>query len=161
MGRQSAELASASGHMAGLDILAGRFGTARPRSDFEALTRAPGAYLLAVALPRPLALPLPALKTAGLGRGFYLYAGSAHGPGGIRARVLRHARKGKRKHWHIDHLTEAGRLIAALALPGTAECDVVGALLGFDGVTVPVPGFGSSDCRACPAHLLAAPWERA
>ena len=155
--RQSAEVGRRGDHPPVLGALAGRFGNAQPTSCFEALTPAPGAYLLVVALSGPLALPRPALKSARLGPGHYLYAGSALGSGGIRARALRHARKGKRRHWHIDHLTEAGTLLAALALPGMGECDVVRSLLALPGVTVPVPGFGSSDCRACPAHLLAAP----
>jgi Uri superfamily endonuclease len=36
--------------------------------------------------------------------GYYIYIGSAFGPGGVRARVSRHFRKEKRKHWHIDYL---------------------------------------------------------
>jgi Uri superfamily endonuclease len=146
-----------SDHRGVLAWLEGRLKDARPTSDFEDLTPAPGAYLLVVALSRPLALPQPTLKSARLEPGVYLYAGSALGPGGIRARVLRHARKDKRRHWHIDHVSEAGTLTAAFALPGMAECEIVGSLLALPGVTVPVPGFGSSDCRTCPAHLLAAP----
>ncbi len=155
--RQSAQIGAGGDHRGGLAWLAGCFGDAQATSRFEDLTPAPGAYLLVLALTRPLALPQPTLNFARLGPGVYLYAGSALGPGGIRARILRHARGGKRRHWHIDHLTEAGTLGAALALPGMAECEVVGSLLALAGVTVPVPGFGSSDCRACPAHLLAAP----
>ena len=155
--RESAQIGASSDHGAGLAWLAGRFDNAQPTSCFEELTPAPGAYLLVVALSQALALPQPTLKSAVLRAGHYLYAGSALGPGGIRARALRHARKGKRRHWHIDHLTEAGTLEAALALPGMGECDVVGSLLALPGVTVPVPGFGSSDCRACPAHLVAVP----
>ena len=157
--RELARIGACGDHRGVLAWLAGRFEGAQPTSCFEELTPAPGAYLLVVALSRPLALPRPALKSARLGAGHYLYAGSALGPGGIRARVRRHARKGKRRHWHIDHLTEAGTLRAALALPGMGECDVLGTLLALPGVTVPVPGFGSSDCRACPAHLLAAHLE--
>ena len=35
--------------------------------------------------------------------------------------------------------------------------DLVRDLLELPGASVPVPGFGSSDCRACPAHLVALP----
>jgi Uri superfamily endonuclease len=144
-------------HRGVLAWLAGCLEDAQPTSRFEDLTPAPGAYLLVVALSQALALPRPTLKSARFEPGVYLYAGSALGPGGIRARILRHARKNKRRHWHIDHLTEAGTLTAAFALPGMGECEIVGSLLALPGVTVPVPGFGSSDCRACPAHLLMAP----
>ncbi len=155
--RELAPIGAGGDHRAILAWLAGCFKDARPTSCFEELTPAPGAYLLLLALSQALALPQPALKSACLQPGNYLYAGSALGPGGIRARVLRHARKGKRLHWHIDHVSEAGTLMAALALPGMGECDVLGTLLALPGVTVPVPGFGASDCRACPAHLLKAP----
>ena len=152
-----ARIGTGGDHGGVLAWLTGCFGDAQPASCFDELTPAPGAYLLVVALSQALALPQPALKSARLQPGNYLYAGSARGPGGIRARILRHGRKGKRLHWHIDHLTAAGTLSAALALPGMGECDVLGTLLALPGVTVPVPGFGSSDCRACPAHLLAVP----
>ena len=42
-----------------------------------------------------------------LGPGYYVYVGSAHGPGGVKARIRRHYRKTKRTHWHIDYLREA------------------------------------------------------
>lgn len=155
--RELAQIGARGDHGGVLAWLAGCFGDAQPSPCFEELTPASGAYLLLLALSGPLALPQPALKSAVLRAGHYLYAGSALGPGGILARVLRHARQGKRRHWHIDHLTEAGTLTAALALPGMGECDVVRSLLALPGVTVPVPGYGSSDCRACPAHLIAAP----
>jgi Uri superfamily endonuclease len=42
--------------------------------------------------------------------GHYVYAGSAFGPGGVHARVSRHCRNGKNKHWHIDYLREIASL---------------------------------------------------
>ena len=87
----------------------------------------------------------------------YLYAGSAYGPGGIPARVNRHRRPGKKVHWHIDRLTNAGTVVSVVAIPGGRECAIVAAALRVPGVTMPSPGFGSSDCRACPAHLLRLP----
>lgn len=44
-----------------------------------------------------------------------------------------------------------------IALPGRRECAIVAAIGALPGVTVPAPGFGSSDCRVCPAHLLLLP----
>lgn len=122
-----------------------------------ALPAAAGAYVLAVELPRPAALAVRALGSPTLAAGTYLYAGSARGPGGLRARIRRHLRPGKRVRWHIDHLTAAGSAASALALPGAEECELVARLLALPGMSVPVPGFGSSDCRTCPAHLLLAP----
>ena len=114
----------------------------------------PGAYLLALRLEAPLALAIAHLGSPTLGPGTYLYAGSARGPGGIRARVARHARAKKRPHWHIDRLTMAARLLGVAGFPDRAECALIARLRSHPGVSVPVAGFGASDCRRCPAHLL-------
>ena len=45
-----------------------------------------------------------------LAPGCYVYAGSARGPGGIRARVRRHLRPDKTPHWHIDQVTAYAKL---------------------------------------------------
>ncbi len=124
-------------------------------AEAHALPAVPGAYLLLVRLATPLALTIGTLPPAILLPGWYLYAGSARGPGGIRARVARHLRRDKRVNWHVDRLTGAAAEIRACAAPGAAECDLVAALLARPGVEAPVAGFGSSDCRTCPSHLLA------
>jgi Uri superfamily endonuclease len=124
-------------------------------ANLEALPPASGAYALIIRLRRRLR----AWPNAGpvLTPGLYLYAGSAKGPGGIRARVQRHARHDKRRHWHVDRLTSNAPVVAAAALPGGNECLIVEEIVGISGVTAPVPGFGSSDCRFCPSHLLRLP----
>ncbi len=129
---------------------------ARFLSAGDALPAVPGAYVLVVDLARPLALALAGKATVTLDPGRYFYAGSAHGPGGIKARVARHMRKGKAVRWHIDHLTEAGTVAGMLALPQGHECAALAALCSQPGTHIPVKGFGSSDCRACPAHLVMA-----
>jgi Uri superfamily endonuclease len=108
----------------------------------------PGAYALIITLGHASGELVP---------GRYLYAGSAWGPGGIAARVRRHARAGKSIHWHVDRLTTAGRVGGVIAVPGGRECAIVAAVAPLPGVSVPAPGFGSSDCRACAAHLLRLP----
>ncbi len=123
----------------------------------EPLSRGPGAYLLFVDLAAPLVLDIPRLGEPTLATGRYAYGGSAHGPGGLRARIGRHLRRDKAQHWHVDRLTAAGRVVQVRAVPGGRECDLVRDLLELPGASVPVPGFGSSDCRACPAHLVALP----
>jgi len=123
----------------------------------EPLPAQPGAYLLLIELAAPLALDIPRLGAATLATGRYAYGGSAHGPGGLKARIGRHLRRDKVPHWHIDRLTAAGRVIGLRAVPGGRECDLMRDLLEVPGASVPVPGFGSSDCRTCPAHLVALP----
>ena len=41
--------------------------------------------------------------------GWYVYVGSAFGPGGLRARLRHHCRLAERPHWHIDYLRRALR----------------------------------------------------
>jgi Uri superfamily endonuclease len=110
----------------------------------------PGAYLLIIETSDPVPLKIRTLATAALPAGRYAYAGSACGPGGIRARVLRHLKADKKRHWHIDHLTAVVPPFEVIAFPGRNECDI----LARPGASIPVLGFGSSDCRDCPAHLV-------
>ena len=67
-------------------------GRGRGIEDPAALPGGPGAYLLLLALGRPLALAIRGLPPAILPPGWYIYAGSARGPGGIRARLARRKR---------------------------------------------------------------------
>lgn len=127
----------------------------------DELPATPGAYALVIRLRRrlrawPGAGPQPGSGPT-LAPGLYLYAGSAKGPGGIRARVLRHTRHAKPRHWHVDRLTGNARVVAVAAFPGGNECKIVEAVSALPQATVPAPGFGSSDCRTCVAHLLALP----
>lgn len=111
----------------------------------------PGAYLLIIATSDPIPLKIRTLATAALPAGRYAYAGSACGPGGIRACVLRHLKADKKRHWHIDHLTAEAPPIEVIACPGRNECDILAEILARPGS---VHGFGSSDCRDCPAPTL-------
>jgi Uri superfamily endonuclease len=123
------------------------------------LPRDCGAYVLFIQLAEPLSLDLPAFKGRVLEVGEYAYAGSAYGPGGIRARVRRHLRSVKPLRWHVDRMTAVGRIHRIGVRPEGRECHLVGELLSLGGVPV-LPGFGSSDCRTCPAHMLALPTGR-
>ena len=87
--------------------------------------------------------------------GWYIYIGSAFGPGGVRARVHRHRRRAKRTHWHIDHLRKITTLVEVWYThdPTPREHDWARALAASPGATIPLPGFGASGCR-CATHLL-------
>ena len=117
-----------------------------------------GAYLLVLGLPRRTSVLRGRRIPDVLAEGWYVYAGNAHGPGGIRARVARHFRRGKRRHWHIDHLTDKA-MLHAMAFPGGSECALIGLLRRHPDFADAAPGFGSSDCRTCESHLLA--WKPA
>ena len=42
--------------------------------------------------------------------GYYVYLGSALGPGGLRARIAHHQKPSLRPHWHIDYLRAHTRI---------------------------------------------------
>ena len=116
-----------------------------------------GVYALLIELTESVRVRL-GRRAAELPPGLYVYIGSARGPGGLRARVRRHARREKRVRWHVDQLTTAASSVLAVvyALSDARECVLTPHLerLGFKH---PVLGFGSSDCSSgCASHLLRA-----
>ena len=134
-------------------------GLPRPHTRTQDIPAMPGSYLLLIRLRNPL--PLHGRFTGvELCAGWHAYAGSARGPGGLRARLGRHLAREKRLRWHVDQLTTAADTLLALpfadaeATPAPSECMLTQRLLTSGAFTMPAPGFGSSDCRTCPAHLL-------
>ena len=117
----------------------------------------PGAYSLVIELPESHKLSIPRLGLPLLSAGLYIYCGSAYGTGGIATRVNRHLRRDKSAHWHIDHLTNSGRIVDVISWPNGSECDIVNHLSKVHHSTPPIPGFGSSDCKQCISHLLSIP----
>ncbi|NLS77671.1 MAG: GIY-YIG nuclease family protein [Chloroflexi bacterium] len=117
-----------------------------------------GSYLLLLHLERPATLRIGALGVHALPAGYYLYAGSALGSGGLGARLGRHLRREKRRHWHIDYLLEAAEVVEVWVVRGgeRRECDLARAALALPCASAPIPRFGASDCR-CPAHLVHLP----
>jgi histidyl-tRNA synthetase len=115
----------------------------------------PGAYVLIIELAEPIEVTLRGKPKTILQGGRYLYCGSAKGSGGIRARLSRHMRPDKMIHWHVDLLTDAGRVTGAWIFPGRDECELVG---GLSHLPAPIRGFGSTDCPRCWSHLLS--WPR-
>lgn len=114
----------------------------------------PGAYLLVCRLAAPLKTLPDRFTGKHLDPGWYIYAGSARGPGGIAARLGRHLDGTGKRRWHIDALTMTGAARAGFAYPGSHECGLVTRLFASGAFTIPLPGFGSSDCRQCASHLL-------
>ncbi|MDA1098108.1 MAG: GIY-YIG nuclease family protein [Proteobacteria bacterium] len=126
-------------------------------NDAFELSKRPGAYALLLHLSRPLRLPIARLRRPTLAAGHYVYCGSAHGPGGLAARVGRHLRHGKTRRWHVDHLTERGEVVDVLCVPDGSECELIRRFGRMAAVGEPVAGFGSSDCQQCTTHLLSVP----
>jgi Uri superfamily endonuclease len=121
------------------------------------LTSQPGTYALLLRLRGKVTLRVGKLGACDFLPGLYVYVGSAMGPGGIRARVSRHLRIDKQKHWHVDVLRPECQVEGVCWTAGGCrlECAWVRALLALPEACVPARGFGAGDCTAgCPAHLV-------
>ncbi|MBN2471925.1 MAG: GIY-YIG nuclease family protein [Anaerolineae bacterium] len=119
------------------------------------LPRLAGTYALLIRVAAPLVIEAGRLGAIALAPGWVVYTGSAHGPGGLLARVSRHRRAEKKPRWHIDALTLTAPVTAvwAAVAPERLECRWAAALTALPGASLPARGFGASDC-GCPAHLI-------
>ena len=115
-----------------------------------------GVYVLVVRVAAPRRLRVGRLGRRSFAPGWYCYVGSAQR--GLGARLQRHARRRKARHWHIDWLTVVGEVVAAWVMEAerSAECRMAAALACRGEV---VSGFGDSDCR-CGGHLVRFETER-
>src|SRR5271157_4554008 len=114
----------------------------------------PGTYALILSCASNARIQIGRLGTMQLQRGYYVYLGSALGPGGLRARIAHHQKLATRPHWHIDYLRAHTRLHSVwLNYDGRRqEHEWARALRKVKEATIPFPGFGASDCT-CPSHL--------
>ena len=124
------------------------------RSGLDEVPDAPGAYAVVLHLRQPVPLGLNAVSASSAPAGWHVYLGSARGPGGLRARLARHLRPNKKRHWHIDRLTLEADAILVSAVREGSECSLVDRLSEVPDLACLLPGFGSSDCRSCRGHLL-------
>ena len=115
----------------------------------------PGSYVLILHLAQPATIGVGKLGAFEFPAGWYAYAGSALGPGGLAARLAHHRRRGKTLHWHIDYLLGHIELVEIWWAVDVKrkECVWASALRAVPGARVPVANFGASDCR-CLAHLV-------
>jgi Uri superfamily endonuclease len=115
----------------------------------------PGTYALVLHLARARRIAIGRLGTFALHAGYYVYVGSARGPGGLAARIAHHGQRAERPHWHIDHLRRAARLVEVWTSTAASDSEHGWAarLVAADSTELPVARFGASDCR-CPGHLV-------
>jgi Uri superfamily endonuclease len=119
------------------------------------MTAESGAYALVLFCSHDEQVQIGKLGPLQLRRGFYVYVGSALGPGGVRARVAHHQKLSPRPHWHIDYLRPRTRLDRIWYSHGRVcrEHQWARVIRALRGASVPIAGFGSSDCR-CKTHLF-------
>jgi Uri superfamily endonuclease len=114
----------------------------------------PGTYILVLQSETSASAQIGRWGCLDVRPGYYLYVGSALGPGGVLARVSRHCRDLKSKHWHIDYLREFTNVVAVWYRysPNRLEHRWAEGVAKVSG-TEPVKGFGCSDC-SCESHLF-------
>lgn len=120
-----------------------------------ALAPRAGTYALGLVAVTVTCLQIGRLGTLYVRPGFYVYLGSAFGPGGVRGRLAHHQRLAARPHWHIDYLrpyVQLAHIWYSYALQ-RYEHQWAQAVNGAPGVTIPLAGFGASDCT-CASHLF-------
>jgi len=114
----------------------------------------PATYALILSCTSNAQIQVGRLGIMQLQRGYYVYLGSALGPGGLRARIAHHQKRSTRPHWHIDYLRVHTRLHSVwLRYDGRRhEHEWARAMQKVKDSTIPFRGFGASDC-GCPSHL--------
>jgi Uri superfamily endonuclease len=112
-----------------------------------------GTYILAMKLDKPADITVGKLGRFTFPAGRYLYFGSAMN--GLNARISRHLRNDKKLHWHIDYFLQKAKIVDVWYVKSEErlECHLCQEAMRFPGASVPIKGFGSSDCR-CTSHLL-------
>jgi Uri superfamily endonuclease len=119
------------------------------------LTSLAGTYALVLSSTGDRLVQIGQLGQLHVRRGFYVYVGSAFGPGGVRARVTRHCRPITRRHWHVDYLRKAAQPTAIWWThdPERREHEWAALFERLRGSSIPLWGFGASDC-GCASHLF-------
>ena len=119
------------------------------------MTSRPGTYALLLASTLSRCLRIGRLGDLALSPGWYVYVGSAFGPGGVGARLAHHRKRAVRPHWHIDHLRLHTQLERVWYThdPVRREHQWAQVMQRLPGAELPLRGFGASDC-ACVSHLV-------
>ena len=126
---------------------------ASPIENMRTLKNNPGTYILLIELPKQSNIAVGRTLRVILEAGLYCYVGSALGPGGLAARLKRHASISLRKHWHIDYLMPPAQLVGALIIEDAQRHECDWAAWVDQWADSCIRGFGASDCK-CRGHLF-------
>lgn len=121
----------------------------------DTLSSEKGTYALIMRLDQQCRIPVGKLGTFLFPEGWYVYTGSAFGPGGLKSRIHRHLKKKKKNHWHIDYLRNRCNIINVWISTSETrlECQWASKLYQSGNAIISVSGMGSSDCT-CETHLF-------
>ncbi|MDK2981570.1 MAG: hypothetical protein PWQ55_1917 [Chloroflexota bacterium] len=126
-------------------------------SALAPLSKQAGNYVIVGCAAASFQVEIKKFGQLDLPAGYYLYCGSARGPGGLQSRVTRHLKTDTKSFWHYDYLKRylTPRQVWWQANPQNYECETAQFLFNQPGAQCTVRGFGASDCRRdCPAHLV-------
>ena len=114
----------------------------------------PGTYALILSCASNARIQIGRLGVMHLQRGYYVYLGSALGPGGLRARIAHHQKRWTQTRWHIDYLRAHTQIHCIWISYGARprEHQWARVIQTMRGAKVPLLGFGASDCD-CWSHL--------
>jgi Uri superfamily endonuclease len=123
-------------------------------NQFYAMQNQPGTYAIVLKPRAERSVKVGKLGILRVQDGYYIYVGSAFGPGGLSARIAHHKRKSHRSRWHIDYLRAAVEICEVWYSYDSRprEHQWAETLAAAKESTTPFPGFGSSDC-SCLTHL--------
>jgi len=126
------------------------------------LPRSAGSYAIVMRAQDRQQLQIGRLGGMQLSKGWYVYVGSAFGPGGLAARVSRHLQRHKTRHWHIDHLIWATTVREVWYSQRQRDLEHCWAQAALDQPAARnlLRGFGASDCQ-CLSHLVRFPTREA
>lgn len=109
-------------------------------------------YSIELILQKDMKIKIGKLGTFRFQKGTYMYVGSAKR--NIVSRINRHKQIKKKMHWHFDYLRPYGEITKIITYENSnGECGLCRELLEKMNGTLPVKGFGSSDCN-CLSHLV-------
>jgi len=119
------------------------------------LGKQPGTYALILANDSVQVVTVGRLGTLELQPGWFVYVGSAQGPGGLAARVGRHIQIEKKRRWHIDYVRPQVELREVWFTHGSekVECQWAQKMAQMPKAELRYQRFGASDC-SCAAHLI-------
>ena len=129
----------------------------KPEADvcYAMMDTRPGTYALILATTSRALIEVGRRGSLQIHPGFYVYVGSAHGPGGLRARLAHHLGPSRRPHWHLDylrpHITPEEVWYCCDSIRW--ECRWAHCIGMQREASTPMAGFGSSDCN-CGSHLF-------
>jgi Uri superfamily endonuclease len=126
------------------------------RTLFESIVvNQKGTYALVLRAGRKKRVQVGRLGKLLVQPGFYIYIGSAFGPGGLKARLNHHLKPAAKPHWHIDYLRRNAQIIEIWYTtdPLRRERDWVLSMEKLPATAMIFPGFGASDSHDV-SHLF-------